>query len=103
MSDLISRSALIEMIDNDIDMTKRFIDKITNPLEMASRNYIALSSQLNTLKSFRTIIAEQPTVYDVENVVAELEEMRDGFSKDSILAQGLSETAIDIVRNGGKE
>lgn len=105
MGDLISRSALIEMIDSDIDMTKRFMDKITNPLEMASRNYIALASQLNTLKSLREIIEEKPIAYDVEKVVVEIRRCSgNGYRDidgDYVPPLIKTEKVIDIVKRGG--
>lgn len=119
MGRLIDADALIEMINNDISMTERFMNKVTNPLEMVSRNYISLASQLNTLKSFRAIIDEEPTAYDVEKVVAELEEekqsnpCRNTQCKDCKYTNQCYEgemcykvgfdNAIEIVRKGGVE
>ena len=108
MSDLISRSALIEMLDKDIKMTEKFINEIGTPSEKTLKHYAELASQLNTIKSYKGIIEAQPTAYDVEKVVAELEELQndvknywdDDYYKGKALAY---EDAIEIVRKGGVE
>ena len=113
MGDLISRSALIENIDNDIKMTEQFMNS-----EMDTKRYSQLFTQLNTLKSYKGIIEEMPTAYDVEKVVAELEEERgisyvdfdeyayryelDLTDNDDWFCKGLAR-AIDIVKRGGVE
>jgi hypothetical protein len=82
--DLISRSALIEM----------FKDKINRN----TRNSILRIFLLEAIK----IVENQPTAYDVEKVVAELEEASTMDDVDD--AFYIREyKAIEIVRNGGKE
>lgn len=78
MSRLIDADALIEMIEKDIQMTEKFMSNFdfANPSEMASKKYASLFSQLNTLKSYKSIINEQPIAFSKEKVVAELEEAK---------------------------
>ena len=117
MSRLVDADALIEMIDQDIMMTENFINKIGIPSEKALKHYAELVSQLNTLKSYKGIIQQQPTAYDVEKVVAELEYeaklqdyLRENASARCNIAQAhihryaeqcYRNKAIDIVRKGG--
>lgn len=70
MSRLIDADSLIELIEKDIQMTEKFMSNFdfANPSEMASKKYASLFSQLNTLKSYKSIIEEQPTAYDTEAV-----------------------------------
>lgn len=101
MSDLISRSALIELIQSHDDIT---LDRF---------------SELSVIR----VIKEQPTAYDVEGVVAELEHQKEQCEKDMKYYEEKSwkdhishtnydlfyaqsdcwEDAIDIVRKGGME
>ena len=73
--DLISRSALIEVL----------------------KNPLTFETQLEvTIDDLITIVENQPTAYDVDKVVAELENANiDGFV--------YIDKAIKCVRNGGKE
>ena len=80
-NDLISRSALIEAFKNP----KTFETK----LEITIDDIVA-------------VINEQPTAYDVENVVAELEEELVDIGAKTGYHKGITK-AIEIVRNGGKE
>lgn len=76
MSDLISRSALIEEIKNKMP-------------------------QGSVRGVFLALVEDIPTAYDVSKVVAELEELKEkslsSYAYDEI------KTAIDIVRKGGVE
>lgn len=86
-NDLISRSALIHYLDNQI--VKCYDEE-----------------ERHALRSILWIVEEQPTAYDVEKVVEQLEGQmckcvtyKDGY------AQGwnnASQNAITIVRNGGE-
>ena len=100
MSDLISRSALIETIEQDIKMTERFMERTASPCQ----EYSCLNAQLNTLKSYKAIVEDKPCSYNVEKVVAELEKQRD-LARLNFMGYTMSnwDRAIDIVRNGGKE
>ena len=81
MSDLISRSALLKEVEG-----------FTN----ISRNYF---SNPDLLKS---IIENQPTAYDVDAVVAELEEVEQSrLEVHDWQGQSAILDAIDIVRKGG--
>lgn len=57
------------------------------------------SRGMNTIE----IIEEQPTAYDVENVVAKLEEQKSNltdWAEDKAFEIGI-EKAIEVVKNGG--
>lgn len=98
MSDLISRSALIKKLES-----------------MSSDNDVRNNSHQFTYKELAYIICNQPTAYDIEKVVAELEEERmklfltianTGSEKLDIAyvyASELINKAINIVRKGGAE
>lgn len=115
MSDFISRSALIELIQKDIEKTASFM----NTAEKYDGSFDKLYGQLNTLRNYKSIISDIPTAYDVEKVVAELEEEKDiayaDFEKyandyfldldedvDDWYYKGL-ERAINVIRKGGVE
>lgn len=76
MSDLISRSALIKKLES-----------------MSSDNDVRNNSHQFTYKELAYIICNQPTAYDVEKVVAELEEKIPIYTGKAIV----------IVRKGGVE
>ena len=93
MGDLISRSSLIETLRNPTTFEEL--------LEV-------------TLEDFSNLINEQPTAYNVENVVAELEEHRANFdcrickynkTEGQVCLKDCTEALIDglfdIVKRGG--
>ena len=86
MSDLISRSELLKEIE------KYKFGAISNDAE---REYIK-----NTILDF---IIGQPTAYSVENVVAELEELRDRYDDGikNFAIRIIIGKAIEIVKQGG--
>ena len=49
------------------------------------------------------IIDNMPTAYDVEKVIADLEEVSNRFSVKDFGIKGIIQKAIDIVENGGKK
>lgn len=49
---------------------------------------------------FENMIYEQPTAYDVDKVVENLEELRDRFNKKNFAIRGIIEKAIEIVKEG---
>lgn len=99
-NDLISRSALIETIEQDIKMTEKFMERVSMPCQ----EYSCLNAQLNTLKSYKAIVEDKPCAYDVEKVVTELEESLQGAKDSKDLSKySAYQQAIAIVRNGGKE
>lgn len=117
-NDLISRSDLIETIEQDIKTTERFMEKLANLYKINSKEYACLNAQLNTLKSYKGIVEDKPCAYNVEKVVAELEEEVSFYEEgcrfnlennDLKSCERATEhkicylRAIDIVRNGGKE
>ena len=78
MGDLISRNKMIEDINNHIN---EVVDKDVKEV----------------YESFIDFINQQPTAYDVERVVAELEE---GEYDAGLI---VTKEAIDIVKRGGVE
>lgn len=78
MGDLISRQAVIDIIHKEINKTSTFSEHDT---------------QINIEMAVRAL----PTAYDVENVVAELEEI---YSKTFTMSPI---DAIEIVRKGGTD
>ncbi len=86
MNDLISRKAVIDIIHKEIGRTSTFAEHETQiNIEMA--------------------VKELPTAYDVEKVVAELENMTTVCGAGTIINGGYigRNRAIDIVRKGGIE
>lgn len=88
-NDLISRSALLEEINN-------FSMRITG-----SANAMALVIMDETKKSIMRMVEEQPTAYDVDKVVERLEEyVKESSNVDYNRAMI---EAIEIVKSGGIE
>ena len=100
MDDLISRSVAIEEIWNVfnsyVNDNSKFDEYETEAINMA---FIVLQNR----------IKEQPTAYDVEKVVAELESAENYYYDDTLDAEYnlvmfksiRQDVAIDIVRKGG--
>ena len=92
MSDLISRSALIKAVEADIN-----------------RCYVFRIDGVGALSHFIDQIKEQPTAFDIEEVVKELEGLKaeykegwdEGNHEDDYGAYFAIENAIEIVRKGG--
>ena len=95
-NDLISRSALIEDIDTQL---KEIVDT-----DGITEDVILL---ISICEKFKNIVERIPIAYDVEKVVAELEEVKEKASVKNIIvssyARGMMNRVIYIVRNGGKE
>lgn len=88
-NDLISRSALLEEINN-------FSMRITG-----SANAMALVIMDETKKSIMRMVEEQPTAYDVDKVVEQMEEyVKESSNVDYNRAMI---EAIEIVKSGGIE
>ena len=91
MSDLISRSELINrfLVSKD---GHRIPERDCDNFEVTV-----------SVKDVKTIIKEQPIAYDVENVVAELEELRDRYDDGikNFAIRGIIEKAIEIIKQGG--
>ena len=92
MSRLIDADALIEFLDSE------------RKSGLALHDFSMVGSYLNAIK----YVENMPTAYDVEKVVAELEEMEEKAIKVknvtvSSYACGMMHKAIDIVRKGGVE
>lgn len=101
-SDLISRSALLSKIDEDIKSTKKWMEKIESDIH--NKRYDILNSQLNTLETYRLIIEEQPTAYNVDAVVEEVEKLDlDGISmvEDGKYKLIRKKEAISLIQTNG--
>lgn len=81
MSDLISREALMQILNSK-----------------ATKNEVRELSTTYTLKELAYIIYTLPAVYDVDKVVEQLEELRDRGNKTGILHFG---DIIETVKAGG--
>ena len=90
--DLISRSALIEEIES-LTMQITGLRSGKGVLSECMKEY---------KKSILRIIDEQPTAYNVEKVMAELEERKNRPPELEYRHLNFAD-AIEIVRNGGKE
>ena len=91
MSDLISRSELL----------KRFLvnkDGHRIPERDCDNFEVTVS-----IKDVKTIIKEQPTSYDIDKVVAELEELRDMYDDciKNFAIRRIIDKTIEIVKCGG--
>ena len=97
MSDLISRSVAIDEIWNVFNSYVND-DSRFNEFETEAIN--------KAFKVLQNRIEKQPTAYDVEKVVAQLDEKKyweyddEGFSIGKVVSMG---DAITIVRKGGAE
>ena len=91
MSDLISRQATIEEIwnvfNNYANDNSKFDEYETEAINMA-------------FKVLQNRIEEQPTAYDKEKVVEQLEELRVNAFNDEVL---IINDAIEIVERGGRD
>lgn len=52
-------------------------------------------------KTMHLMIDEQPTAYDVDKVVEQLENLRDRFDSEDFHIRGILEKTIEIVKSGG--
>ena len=119
-NDLISRSALDSFFYSETSGTDEMIENAVMKypeMEMEfSDDCRALCNDI--IKMCRNVIKTEPTAYSVEKVVAELQKRADdnricvdrlqGIEKKAKLCEwkgraGGFETAIRVVRNGGKE
>lgn len=87
-NDLISRSALLEEINN-------FSMRITG-----SANAEAITIMEETKKSIAKMVDEQPTAYDVDKVVERLE-VNSMYADEEVGAVVMLDNAVEIVRSGG--
>lgn len=92
-NDLISRSALLEEINN-------FSMRITG-----SANAMAISIMEETKKSIAKMVDEQPTAYDVDKVVERLKEERENAwdLRDGGARYSAYDNVLEIVKSGGIE
>ena len=94
MGDLISRSELLKIIEDEeqglpIDAEKYHVDKNV------------VDGMKASLSAIKNIVTEQPTAYDVEKVAEKLEDLEpfhvDGYGDDFVNLYD----AIEIVKQGG--
>lgn len=96
-NDLISRSALIDHLNNGainfkISMPESHVDTVKKVLAIF-------------FEQIEKAIEEQPTAYDVENVVEQLKENSKIYCEEYHQREGslYIQDAVEIVRNGEKE
>lgn len=87
MSDLISRSALIEKLEEDF------------PLNWTDSE-MELQSECDYM-CFIDMVKNQPTAYDVDAVVKEIEKLERPHSAEEWFADVKLRKAIKIIRKGG--
>lgn len=83
----------------------RLIDADRLLADLKKENVVPICIQNLTKKNkqiirFENMIYEQPTAYDVDKVVENLEELRDRFNKKDFAIRGIIEKAIEIVKEG---
>lgn len=92
------------LIDAD-KLNEEFDDLITTFENTKNgKNYISKEELLECLKILRGCVEEQPTAYDISNVVAELEDVFPINPYPNEFTNGRDfaiKKAIDIVRKGG--
>ena len=108
MSRLIDADKLIKQLDDDIKITSEFVKKSIKYDDY--RDFDKSFAVLHMLKSYRAIVEDMKTAFDVDKVVSELEKSHfhtestfddDGYcNDDSEEVVNLNE-AIEIVRKGG--
>lgn len=99
MSDLISRSALIQELKTHFDAIYR------DDGELLSSDHVCISEDVDDLIK---LVEDQPTAYDIDKVVERLEATKD-VTKDDTVAEQISTNiwnkalsrAIRIVKGGG--
>ena len=98
MSDLISRSELLKAMDTwdkfGYDEHNRLIK-----IDRTNEEYVPYVHYEDMVKC----VNDMPTAYSVENVVAELEELRDRYDDGikNFAIRRIIENAIEIVKQGG--
>ena len=105
MSDLISRSALYnKLVELETLARNRVLDTPIN-----SSCYQRYVSQMNERTRLKELVADLPTAYDIEKVVAELEKERETINPKSDIDTRQTmkwfnaelDKHISIVRKGG--
>lgn len=64
---------------------------------------IEFMQQADIMEILKSIIDEQPTAYDLEKVMEELERLEYFADKYNTSKQGIVNMAIEVVRKGGVE
>ena len=100
---LVDADKLMKLFDGDIKITQMYVDKSVK--DNNEHNYLQYIGQLNTLKSYRAIVEDMKTAYDVNKVLKQLQSYKDDIRQwnDTYTSGQISayEKAIDIVKAGG--
>ena len=96
-------------MQNDLISRKRVIENIWdvfNSYANDSQRFDEYETEAinNAFTVLQKVVENQPTAYNVEKVVAELEQLEDKDTREVYMTQHIVlDEAIEIVRNGGKE
>ena len=104
---LIDVDKLLEQLDDDIKITSEFVKKSIKYDDY--RDFDKSFAILYMLKSYRAIVEDMKTAFDVEKVLSELEDLKEENFKRGIkenepallYASSCLHEALDIVKAGG--
>ena len=101
---LIDADKILEQLDDDINITSEFAKKSIKYDDY--RDFDKSFAILYMLKSYRAIVEDMKTAYDIDKVVEQLEELREWEDVDGKAYYTMSEKqvinkAIKIVKVGG--
>ena len=107
MSRLIDADKLLKLLDNDMEITSKFVDKSIK--ENNDNDYLQFINQFNTLECYRSIVEDLPTAFDVDKVAGQIEDLKEENFKRGIkenepallYASSCLHKALDIVKRGG--
>lgn len=85
----------------DADALNKEFNKVITYIENSNKETISKEEFCKCLKILRECVDEQPTAYNVEKVVAELEELPIHFSEGHWGEYIDKENTINIVKRGG--
>ena len=80
MAELIDKGALVNSLQNDINMTIEFMNN--NGTDKYDGSFDRMFGQLNTLKSYKSIVSDMPTTTEAEIRAKVLEEVQAKFRSD---------------------
>ena len=101
---LIDADKILEQLDDDINISSEFAKKSIKYDDY--RDFDKSFATLYMLKSYRAIVEDMKTAYDIDKVVEQLEELREWEDVDGKAYYTMSEKqvinkAIKIVKVGG--
>ena len=101
---LIDADKILEQLDDDINISSEFAKKSIKYDDY--RDFDKSFATLHMLKSYRAIVEDMKTAYDIDKVVEQLEELREWEDVDGKAYYTMSEKqvinkAIKIVKAGG--